>query len=134
MRFEERITYKFSVSDEQLCEISVPPLILQPVIENAIVHGLLPKGHGGRVDIRVYEDDGYVTCEIEDNGIGRAASAIYKRNGSRLHQSKGINLLEERISMYNRMNESMSSIETVDLFHDGKASGTLVTIKFNKDI
>jgi ligand-binding sensor domain-containing protein len=134
MRFDGRITYQFSVSDAQLCEISVPPLILQPIIENAIVHGLLPMGHGGRIDISVHQDDDYVICEIEDNGIGRAASAVYKQNGSRLHQSKGINLLEERISMYNRMNETMSSLETVDLFIDGKASGTRVIIKFNKNI
>ena len=133
MRFEGRITYKFSVSDEQLCEISVPPLILQPIIENAIVHGLLPRKHGGRVDIRVYEDGNYVICEIEDDGIGRAASAVYKQNSRSLHQSKGINLLEERISMYNRMHKSMSSMDTVDLLKDGKASGTLVIIKFNKD-
>ena len=133
MRFERRIAYQFCISDEQLCEISVPPLILQPVIENAIVHGLLPRGHGGRVDIRVYQDNDYVICEIEDNGIGRAASAEYKRNGSRLYQSKGINLLEERILMYNRLHESMSSLETIDLLKNGKASGTLVVIKFNKD-
>jgi ligand-binding sensor domain-containing protein len=134
MRFEGRIAYQFIVRNEQLTEISVPPLILQPVIENAIVHGLLPGWHGGRIDIRVYRDGAFVVCEIEDNGIGRAASAIYKQNSSRLHQSKGIHLLEERLSVHNQINEQMDSLEIIDLYNDGKAGGTLVIMKFNADI
>ncbi|NNU33889.1 hypothetical protein HK413_06555 [Mucilaginibacter sp. S1162] len=74
-------------------------------------------------------------CEIKDNGIGRAAAEVNKQKSSRLHQSKGINLLEERITMHNRMNEHGGSLETIDLFGpDGTPAGTLVIIKFNIEI
>ncbi|MBC7401205.1 MAG: histidine kinase, partial [Mucilaginibacter sp.] len=136
MRFEGRIAYRFDVADdEELKETIVPPLILQPIVENAIVHGLLPLEQGGEVSIKVYRDGDFGVCEIEDNGIGRAAAEVNKQKSSRLHQSKGINLLEERITMHNRMNEHVGSLETIDLFSpDGKPAGTLVIIKFNIDI
>jgi ligand-binding sensor domain-containing protein len=135
MRFDGRIAYVFDMSDEQLGETRVPPLILQPIVENAVVHGLLPKEGGGLISIKVYSSDGYVVCEMVDNGIGRAAAMAYKQKSSRLHQSKGMQLMEERITVYNRLNERLSSLETVDLCHpDGNPSGTLVIIKFNIDI
>jgi ligand-binding sensor domain-containing protein len=136
MRFEGRIAYRFDIADdEELKQTIVPPLILQPIVENAIVHGLLPLEEGGAVSIKVYRDGDFGVCEIEDNGIGRAAAEVNKQKSSRLHQSKGINLLEERITMHNRMNEHVGSLETIDLFTpEGKAAGTLVIIKFNIDI
>jgi ligand-binding sensor domain-containing protein len=136
MRFEERISYRLDIADdEELLQTKVPPLILQPIIENAIVHGLLPSEQGGVVSIKVYRDDEFGICEVQDNGVGRAAAEINKQRSSRLHQSKGIHLLEERITMHNRMNEHGGSLETIDLFNqDGTASGTLVIIKFNMEL
>ena len=110
----------------------IPPLTLQPIVENAVVHGLLPREEGGQVRILVYRDGAFVSCEIADNGIGRAAAAVYQQKSSRLHQSKGLHLLEERITVHNRLNEGVSSLQTTDLFGaDGSPSGTRVTIKFN---
>jgi ligand-binding sensor domain-containing protein len=136
MRFEGRIAYRFDVADdEELKQTIVPPLILQPIVENAIVHGMLPLEQGGEVSIKVYRDGDFGVCEIEDNGIGRAAAEVNKQKSSRLHQSKGINLLEERITMHNRMNEHVGSLETIDLVTpDGIPAGTLVIIKFNIEL
>lgn len=136
MRFDDRISFDITVDeDEQLMQTPVPPLILQPIIENAIIHGLLPAENGGQVKIKVYRDDIYCVCEIEDNGIGRAAAQINKQNSSRLHQSEGIHLLQERITMHNRINPDTGSLETIDLFKPGgEPAGTLVIIKFNLSI
>jgi ligand-binding sensor domain-containing protein len=133
LRFEDRIAFEITADeDELLGQIKIPPLILQPIVENAIVHGLLPSAQGGLVKIKVYRDNNNIVCEIEDNGIGRAAAAVNNQKSSRLHQSKGIQLLEERITMHNRLNEKVSSMEIVDLFTpDNKPAGTLVIIKFN---
>jgi sugar lactone lactonase YvrE len=134
MRFDGRIGWQIHVEDELLGQILIPPLTLQPIVENSVVHGLLPKEEGGEVRIRVRRDGACVLCEIEDNGIGRAAAAVYQQNSSRLHRSKGLHLLEERITVYNRLNGGASSLQTRDLFgHDGCPSGTRVIIQFNTE-
>ncbi len=135
MRFDGRIDFHFDIAeDESVKQVLVPPLIVQPVIENAIIHGLLPREEGGRVDIKVYRKDKQVVCEIKDNGIGRAAAAKLKEKSSQLHQSKGIHLLKERITLHNLINEQLSSLETTDLYDaNGQPAGTLVIIKFNMD-
>jgi ligand-binding sensor domain-containing protein len=136
MRFEDRIAFQFHIEqDEELKQTKVPPLILQPIVENAIVHGLLPSETGGLVNITVYRDGPYAVCKIEDNGIGRTAAQLNKEKSNRLHESKGMQLLAERISMHNRLNKHISSLETIDLFNEsGKSSGTLVIIKFNLEL
>jgi sensor histidine kinase YesM len=135
MRFDGRIGWQIHVDDELLGQASIPPLTLQPIVENAVVHGLLPREEGGQVRIRVYRDGPFVSCEIEDNGIGRAAAAVYQQKSSRLHQSKGLHLLEERITVHNRLNQGFSSLQTTDLFGpDGSASGTRVIIQFNTEL
>jgi hypothetical protein len=136
MRFDDRISFQIDVDDEELLgQIRIPPLILQPVIENAIVHGLLPVEQGGLVSIKIRREEGYVVCTIEDNGIGRDAAAAHKKKSSRLHESRGVQLLEDRVSVYNRLHRSSGSFRTTDLFHpDGSPSGTRVTIKFNAEL
>ncbi|MDQ8054548.1 MAG: histidine kinase [Pedobacter sp.] len=136
MRFEDRISFVFDLeNDDLLKQTKVPPLMIQPLIENAIVHGLLPSPTGGLVKVKLYRDQQYGVCEIEDNGIGRAKAEANKLKSSRLHQSRGTHLLEERISIYNRLNKQGSSLQTIDLFTpDGQAAGTLVIIKFKLDI
>ncbi|HEY4285949.1 MAG TPA: histidine kinase [Puia sp.] len=135
MRFDGRIGWQIHVEDELLGQALVPPLTLQPIVENAVVHGLLPREEGGQVRIRVYRDGSFVLCEIEDNGIGRAAAAEYRQKSSRLHQSKGLHLLEERITVHNRLNEGASSLHTTDVVGpDGNPLGTRVIIKFNTEL
>jgi ligand-binding sensor domain-containing protein len=135
MRFDGRIRWQIHVDDELLGQVSIPPLTLQPIVENAVVHGLLPREEGGQVRILVYRDGPFVSCEIADNGIGRAAAAVYQQKSSRLHQSKGLHLLEERITVHNRLNAGFSSLQTTDLFGpDGNPSGTRVIIQFNTEL
>lgn len=136
MRFDGRIAYEFDI-DETVTprQIMVPPLILQPFIENAVVHGLRPVEHGGLISIKVFREGRYVICLIEDNGIGRAASEAQRQKSSRLHESKGVRMLEERIYIHNRLNEWNGSIETTDLYDPGgMAAGTRVTLKLDADL
>lgn len=136
MRFEDRIAFQFTIpNDDELKQTRIPPLILQPIVENAIVHGLLPSANGGKVSIIAYREGLFAVCKIEDNGIGRAAAQLNKQKSSKLHESKGIQLLEERITMHNRLNKHISSMETIDLFNEnGIPSGTLVIIKFYMEL
>jgi len=73
-QFEERLEVRFEVCDDQ--EINVPVLMLQPVVENAILHGVLPKIEGGRVDITVNRNGKTLEFKVEDNGVGMAPDKL----------------------------------------------------------
>jgi len=71
MRFGDKLSYSFSVDETiDLKSIMVPALILQPFIENAIWHGLIPKEEGGALHISVSKKDDKIHCIVEDDGIG----------------------------------------------------------------
>jgi len=68
-RFEERIQMQYAVDDDTLC-CPVPPLILQPLVENSIRHGILPREGGGEITISARKEDQELYIRIEDNGVG----------------------------------------------------------------
>src|SRR5690606_5434437 len=80
--------------------VMVPPLFIQPFIENAIVHGLLPRGTGGTVDVAISIQDGVLCCTVADDGVGREArNRIIGDNGFR--KSMGIAITRIRIEHFN---------------------------------
>jgi len=74
-RFEERLTVSYDVSDDVLSAL-LPPLILQPLVENAVKHGILPKEEGGWVAISAFRFEGAVRIEVRDNGVGMSGEQI----------------------------------------------------------
>lgn len=122
-RFGEKFTYEITI-DEQIDteEIIIPSMILQPYIENAIWHGIMPKEDGGNVklDISLKDKDNLI-IKIIDNGIGIFNSQTAKIS---MHQSKGMGLIEERINLLNKI-----EAKPVQIFieQNGK-KGTTVTI------
>lgn len=70
VRFGDMITYEESIEDEELLKLVMPPLIIQPVIENSCIHGIGEKEEGGNISIQVHKDSNYGIVEIEDNGVG----------------------------------------------------------------
>ncbi len=131
LRFGKEFEYQ-TVIDESLDpeHIEIPPMLIQPYIENAIWHGLLPKKSQARLWIRFYpEEETNLVCEIEDNGIGRKAAAEKKKSG---HQSTGMKNMEERIGILNHMQNKHIHVSVTDLFDStGTAAGTKVILKFS---
>jgi len=95
MRFEDRLRYEITVDDnieQDLIEIA--PMIIQPFIENAIVHGIGPKKEGGEIQIHISaKNNNALRCVITDNGIGRGASTIKE------HHSLGTEIVTKRLSL-----------------------------------
>ncbi|HEX2682779.1 MAG TPA: histidine kinase, partial [Ferruginibacter sp.] len=103
LRFDKSFNYEISV-DESLAneEILMPSLMVQPFAENAIWHGLLHKDGEKKLSIRfTNSSEEFLTCTIEDNGIGRVSSADIKKNkvSSSVHESKGIGIIRERLEL-----------------------------------
>ncbi len=129
LRMDDRLQYQFDLDTAlNKDQIAVPPMILQPFVENAIWHGIVPKTGPGLVSIKtIKKDDNLYQCIVEDNGVGRARSAQLKAESVMSRPSFGLAITEERIEKLYQLRGSQ--IVTEDLYHpDGSAAGTRVTI------
>lgn len=94
-RFEERLKVTYDISPEAL-DCLVPPLILQPLVENALRHGIMPKEEGGEIVIGAYPEDGVVRISVRDDGVGmdkaHAASLLSETPGAVPPQGEGLAL------------------------------------------
>lgn len=133
IRFEEEIEYKIEKEPKvYISKIKVPPLFLQPFVENAIWHGLMLSEAKKVIKIRVFKEDSTVMLSIIDNGIGRKASGKLKANKSFKKESVGLKMTEERISFFNQKHEFNYNFEFIDLINEnGTPNGTEVRFTFN---
>ena len=133
MRFKDKLQYNIVV-DENVDSnfIEIPPLLLQPYVENAIWHGLMPKEEGGMlaVHVRVMTGEPVLIISIEDNGVGRAKSASLTGSTAGRHTSYGTKVTSERLDLINSVYKTGASVDTEDVKNEsGEIAGTLVTIK-----
>ncbi len=128
LRFDHAFEYHFEMPEEDsLIFQEVPLMIIQPFVENAVKHGLMPSPKDEKhLWLRFKEDEHFIFCEVEDNGIGRKA-AKERKNKTRHRPSRGLMLTEERLKLSNSWKEDVQYIEFKDL-----AQGTLVIIKIPK--
>lgn len=129
LRFEEKFNYTISI-DENIdpAKIKIPPMLIQPCLENSILHGLLPKKGQGNLFLSINNfGENRIKCIIEDSGIGRKeALAITKRSSKQ--ESMGINNIRERIKLINVLEKAKIKFIIEDLYSEEKASGTRVII------
>lgn len=131
LRFDEG--FNFSILNNSITgrgSIQVPPMVLQPHIENALRHAY--KGMQGKLKIlqvRFRNEEDNLVCEIEDNGIGIKSSVLQKQEINPGHQSKGLELSHSKLTMYEQLTGKKVSTEMIDLYQDNHASGTLIRIK-----
>jgi len=109
----------------------VPHLMIQPYVENAILHGLSQsEGENLKLYLSATLDGDYIHYIIEDNGIGRARSEKYKQHNKPDHISIGIDLSSERINMFNQQHNGEGGVEIIDLYDKNNIpAGTRVKIK-----
>ncbi|MDY0090546.1 MAG: histidine kinase [Flavobacteriaceae bacterium] len=114
-------------SREILSQYSIPPLLLQPFVENAIWHGLYPSNKPEKKLSLVFDTSKQLQISIEDNGIGRKESSKIKKS----HQSAGTNITKERLTLYNHVNHTQIQLNILDLEDKGIPCGTRITITYN---
>ena len=133
MRFKEKLKYSITVDNNVDAEyIQIPPMLLQPYVENAIWHGLMPKVEGGKIDVNVglEQSESMVVINIIDNGIGREKSALLKSKTATQHKSFGMKVTSERLALTNAKYKTGASVTFTDLFDNyGAPAGTRVTLK-----
>ena len=129
LRFESRFAYTLEVDEGiDVHDVEIPALLIQPYVENALLHGLLPKAANGLLKIGFRNEDDYIRCTIEDNGIGRAAASEIKRRKPVQHKSVGMHLSQERLELINGNRAEKVLVQITDLGTGAEAAGTRVEI------
>jgi ligand-binding sensor domain-containing protein/anti-sigma regulatory factor (Ser/Thr protein kinase) len=110
-------------------EIELPVMLIQPFIENAIWHGIMPlqEKRKGKIELNVKQNDTSLEISIRDNGVGRKASQQSKEVVK--HKSLGMQLVQERLALIESQNNRKAGMQVIDLFDNNKeACGTEVKI------
>jgi len=128
----DRFDYKISI-DENIEKdyVKIPPMLLQPFVENAIKHGLkYIDGKRGLIEVNFSEKNNVLECSVSDNGIGRKkAEELNMASKETYHKSTALLVTQERLDLF-KENPELKSLEIIDL-HDetGNATGTQVIVR-----
>jgi ligand-binding sensor domain-containing protein len=129
IRFENKFHYSIDIKDVDAASTEVPPLIIQPFVENAILHGLLPGEKGGILKIEISKNDGLLQCSIQDNGIGRQAAKKIRERSGYARKSHGMEITLKRIELFNREHSVTHKVAVEDMTTvSGAPAGTRVLI------
>ncbi len=130
LRFPEKFIFRVNISEDiDKNRSMVLPFIIQPIVENAIRHGIMPSEKHGEilVDIKLVSE--YLMIVVDDNGSGRAKAAKRTISSQIAKKKMGNNILFQRIKHYNSINVQKISINIVDLYDDdGTSKGTKVVL------
>src|SRR5690606_160344 len=125
-RFRDKFDYEIAVDDEINSDtVEIPPMLVQPYIENAVWHGLRYRESKGFLSVKIEQQADSIVITVADNGIGRRRSAELKTENQQKHQSTGLRNIRERLEIINSVYRSRCRVEIHDIPEDG---GTVVTL------
>lgn len=136
MRFKDRFDYKITTGDIDLEMYKIPAMILQPFIENSIIHGILPKEETkGLIEIDIQLKGNMLEVLIKDNGIGVNQSMSRKATDTGDHRSQGMEITSKRIELMQKFSDdAMELIGPAEIVgDDGSINGTYVLLKLRAD-
>lgn len=131
LRFNYHFNYIINVDkDLDVSAVKVPPLIIQPYVENAIWHGLMHKEEKGHLEIEILQQEEALLCRIVDDGIGREKAIALKSKSASAHKSMGMRITADRIAILQQNKQKDSYFKVNDLIlPDGNVAGTEVLLK-----
>ena len=125
--FDFTITKDPSIEDD----MALPPLLLQPFVENAIIHGLVPKKKKGAININFALEKDSLICTITDNGIGFNKSKLLKENSVTVHKSMALEITRKRLEVIQAFTSKTSQVEIIELTDaEGEPGGTKIILNF----
>ncbi len=133
-RFKDKFDYVVDVDDSiKIQDYVIPPMLLQPYIENAVWHGLRYKNEKGYLKIQFKpKGNNQISIQIIDDGVGRKTSRDLKTENQKKHKSKGLNIIKKRISILNDMYKDRIDV-AIDDYRDAGDVGTIVTVTLKKE-
>lgn len=132
MRFRGKVNFSINIAQNvDKDSIQIPPLLLQPFVENAIWHGLMHKEEGGIIRIEVTQPHVHLLrFDITDDGVGREKAAEFKSKSATQNKSFGMKVTAERIELINQLYNTATQVQIIDLKNkQGEATGTKVVVE-----
>lgn len=130
LRFNKKFEFNITKSSDLEDDMALPPLLLQPFVENAIMHGLIPKKERGYIDVDFSIENQSLVCKIIDNGIGFNKSKEIKENLVSVHKSMALDITRKRLEMMEAITAKTSHVEIEErVAPNGEIMGTIVILK-----
>jgi LytS/YehU family sensor histidine kinase len=129
LRFNRKFEFSIHSSSSIEDDIALPPLLVQPFVENAILHGVVPKEGNGRIEVNFNVISNQLICTITDDGIGLTKSKSMKENSVTAHQSMALEITKKRLEMMetSTLQKANVTIEEIQNIHN-QIIGTKVVI------
>ena len=129
LRFNQKFDFAITKDKDIEDDIALPPLLLQPFVENAIIHGLIPKTEKGTIAIDFSIEKENLICTIEDNGIGFDKSKEIKESLVAVHKSMALDITKKRLEMMEASTSRKANVEIEELKNNkGEILGTKVVL------
>lgn len=130
LRFSGQFTYSIQVDAAIEADFTeIPPLLIQPYVENAIWHGLMQKEGGGHIGIQLQKQGKQLICTIDDNGVGRQKAAALNSKSATHTKSKGMQITADRLKLSQTLYGQQPTVAIHDLVDDeGEPAGTRVVL------
>ena len=129
LRFNKKFDFIIKKSIEIEDDVALPPLLLQPFVENAIIHGLIPKAEKGKININFRIENESLLCTIEDDGIGFDKSKELKESLISAHKSMALDITKKRLEMIETTSAQKAKVEILEIKNDaGTILGTKVVL------
>ncbi|MDO6429210.1 histidine kinase [Flavitalea sp. BT771] len=131
LRFKDAFDYNIVVEEElDAGDIYIPPLLLQPFVENAVWHGLMHKQERGLLTVTLRAEGDMLTCIIQDNGVGRQKAVLLKSKSAQRHKSMGLQITAERLHLLTGSGAPGHFFNIEDLYDaEGRPAGTRVVLR-----
>lgn len=129
LRFNQKFDFVIHKSPAIEDDTALPPLLLQPFVENAIIHGLIPKTERGMITVNFSIENESLICSIEDNGIGFDKSKEIKESLVSVHKSMALDITKKRLEMMEASTAQKANVEIKEIkSENGEILGTKVIL------
>lgn len=129
LRFHNKFEFSITSSPNVEFNMGLPPLLIQPFVENAILHGMVPKEGNGKIEVHFDVQQGQLICTITDDGIGVSKSKEMKQHSVKAHQSMALEITKKRLEIMEATISKSAQIEIKEIEENGHITGTKVTLK-----
>jgi LytS/YehU family sensor histidine kinase len=128
LRFNDKFNFSITKHPDIEDDVALPPLLIQPFIENAIIHGVMPKKGEGTISIAFSIENESLICVILDDGIGINTSISNKENSVLAHKSMALDIIKKRLEMISESTSKKATIQIEELEGKANAKGTKATL------
>lgn len=129
LRFHNSFSFSIISSEKIEFNMGLPPLLIQPFVENAILHGLVPKEGEGKIEVHFDAYNNQLVCTITDNGIGITKSKEMKQHSMTAHQSMALEITKKRLEIMEATISKSAQIEIKEIENNNTIQGTKVTLR-----